>query len=119
MVTKKTMARAYELLKGLKPFKDWSLPPRSKVTFAFVREKNVLGFYQPIEEGKHTIEISKGVSLNDLMLTMAHEMVHMKQCLQGRKTIEKKDTQEDWHDKEFRKLAREVCRNLGFKIKEF
>ena len=118
-ITKKTIERAYELLRELPPFNKWSLPPKSKVEFGFAKEKNVYGIYFPKEGSrKHRINVCRGISIPKLTETLAHEMIHLKQCVAGRK-IQFIDSQADWHDKEFRKLARKVCKQQGYKLKEF
>lgn len=119
MVTRKTIERVYELLKELPPFNKWSLPPKSQVVFGFAKEKRVYGIYFPKEGNlKHRINVVKTISIPKLTETMAHEMIHLKECLAGRK-IQFIDSQKDWHGKEFKRLAREVCKSLGFNRKEF
>lgn len=116
-VTKKTMEAVYNLLKLFPPFDSWSLPPSSRVHFVLAKEKNLYGRYLPTEGShEHRIGIAPGISMSKFVETMAHEMCHMKQALQGNKSM---DDQNDWHDREFRKLAKEVCRQLGYKFKEF
>ena len=119
MVTIKTIERVYELLKELPPFNKWSLPPKSKIAFGFAKERNVYGIYFP-KEGlkKHIINVCRDITITKLPEVMAHEMVHLKQCIAG-KRIRSLVSEKDWHDREFQKLAKDVCKSLRFNYKEF
>lgn len=116
-VTKRTMMATYNLLKLFPPFRKWSLPPSSRVQFVREKERGLYGSYLPIE-GKydHRIGINPKIGMTKFVETMAHEMCHMKQVLAGNKSM---NCQGDWHDKDFRNLARQVCKHMGYKLREF
>ena len=103
---------AYGFLRDTPPFYRWGLPPEAEVTFRLGKVKWERGYYQ-WDKG-HIIGIS-GVCVgwtDALVRTIAHEMIHLYQC------VRKTDTRAE-HNAEFRRLAKIVCRYHGFDPLEF
>lgn len=105
---------AYDYLRVTKPFDGWNLPEGEDLTFKVSRSRKLFGCYYVIN-ARHVIMISArkhGHSLT-LLMTMAHEMIHLYQFETGMfspKTV---------HNEAFNKLAGLVCRLHGFDPKLF
>ena len=100
-------AALYDALRLHQPFSRWSLPDSDAIEFHVTRDRKVFGMYHYGDD--HAITISETVigHWSTLSETMAHEMIHLHQSLQGKQTRAE-------HNVEFRKLASEVCREFGF-----
>lgn len=111
-----TMAKsAYSLLSNLAPFRRWKLPSVSEVEFHI---SDIAHYGEHEYVGCHIIRISKHLkSINDVMETMAHEMIHITQ--QSARGVDRRDILGDGHGAEFRRRAKAVCDKLGFKRSEF
>jgi len=107
------MEAAYSLLRETPPFARWRLPEADEVGFVVTRDRLVKGDYG-CENGSHVIRLSSAVigSLGELLITMAHEMCHLRQQL-----VAPKDAAH--HGTRFRQYAEAVCRVHGFDRKAF
>ena len=124
-ITETTMKAMYSMLREIPPFSKWGLPPKGSVTFLTFKTKEsvkrrgtLLGeyghFYPGGNKGKrHGIRINKGCNFHELLSVMGHEMVHLKQEVSG--TLVKGEC----HDKNFRRMASQVCKQLGLNKKDF
>lgn len=111
-LTPQLLEAVYELLRLTAPIKRWNLPHADVVEFHVTKHTDRSGDY--VDGGEcHVIRISSVYhsTLQSLTLTMAHEMCH----LQQRRTAPR----EGVHGKEFKRLARLVCRHHGFDLKTF
>lgn len=112
-LTPETLAGAYDYLCATEPFKGWNLPASEDVAFSVVRSPSLRGWYKCVS-GKHVIAISSrciGFSDN-LIRTMAHEMVHLHQRDSRMETNGE-------HNAAFLKLAARICSIHGFDPKLF
>ena len=105
-------AAAYDLLRVLPPFNKWKLPPASEVRFRVVRTEHQAEWYMVGE--KHCIDVSakKHTHIHSLVMTVAHEMLHVHQRIKGSETKAE-------HNAEFHRLAKRVCLRLGFDPGQF
>lgn len=112
-LTPDTLAHAYEYLAHTPPFDRWNMPPVDEVTF-IVAKGSDFGWCDRKRGRRHEIAVSSrrnGHTLT-LLMTMAHEMVHLHQKLTGMET-------RGQHNAAFHKLAVQVCRRHGFDPKLF
>ena len=112
-LTPEILEAAYEYLRATPPFARWKLPPGDEVAFRVLVTRDICGQHR--HDGKqHIIDVSTGRHEHtaSLMITMAHEMVHLAQALRATETAGD-------HNREFQRLGRLVCRHHGFDSKEF
>ncbi len=105
-----TLAAAYELLRASTPFRTLKLPPAFEVTFKLTRDRTKAGECDFDEAGIISVSAHYHGHLHSLLMTVAHEMVHLYQFIK----LGKAD-----HGEQFRKLADRVCRAHGFDPKLF
>jgi hypothetical protein len=98
---------AYGFYRALPPFNRWRLPPASKIRFGTYSSGREYGRYE--YDGRHHIKVSRRNvrHFHALAVTMAHEIIHLKQQLDG-------SDDKSQHNREFVRLAKLVCRVLGF-----
>lgn len=113
------MANAYTLLSGMTPFSRWGLPPASEIKFTAKRTRNHLCYGEYLTaNGKHEIVIYTHINNLTLTLeTLAHEMCHLKQELNG--TLHPTPENNFGHGPDFRRLAAMVCRQFGIDLGPF
>ena len=109
VTTPDLLRRAYELLRQTPPFKGWRLPEAEMIWFEVTRARGVYGEYWYDKARGHVIRVSQArhAYLPGLLATVAHEMIHLREQLQGAR----------WdvaHGKAFQPLADRVCRLHGF-----
>lgn len=99
-ITKATLIAAYELIRTTPPFLGWKLPDAGEIDFVVTRDRNRCG-----DCDEDTIRISSHLhgTVESVLLTMRHEMVHLYQKLH------KRETSNTEHNSDFRQLARKVC----------
>lgn len=112
-LTPAMLERAYELLRSTPPYRGWKLPPPDDVVFVVTRHKTTAGEHW-VAGLTHSIAISQNAigTLALLTATMAHEMIHMKEFIDGVRNDVK-------HGASFQRLAARVCRLHGFDVKAF
>lgn len=101
-----TLRCAYELLRATTPiFK--SLPPAEVIKFQVIRKASLRGDYE--FDGNHRIRVSttNHTTLEWLLITVAHEMCHMKQQLEH-------PSDRAAHGSRWRHYADIVCRVHSF-----
>lgn len=113
-LTPERLAAVYDMLRAFPPFSRWGLPPSDEVKFRVLRTPRLFGLYQPYTDGTHEIQISAGANghLDTLASTMAHEMIHLYQRI-------KKNYRGDTHNREFHRIAKQVCARFGWDPKTF
>jgi hypothetical protein len=113
LVTPARLRAIYTMLLHMPPFIRWQMPHPDTVKFYLVHDPKINGEYSH----PHRIGINPETcsDLPHIERVMAHEMVHMRQELIGRRPA----TKDDQHNREFYRLARIVCRNLGYASENF
>ena len=106
-LTPEILEAVYELLRVTPPFRGWKLPHADEVRFKVGTGLFVYGQHTACGQSDHEIMLSKDrhETLPMVILTMAHEMVHMHQAQKGNR---------DAHGEHFRRYAAQVCRHHGF-----
>ncbi len=104
-VTDATVEAVYKCLLKFPPFDKWKLPAR--MNFAVDHLVSKWADYDP---NTKTIRVSsaKVSTFQSLVLAVAHEIVHAHQDALGR--LPDKNP----HNNQFGKLARQVCKHLGY-----
>jgi hypothetical protein len=108
-----TLRSAYSFLALTEPFCDWRLPDAGDIEFRILDNDDKRGGWYDLKNGRHTIAISSRRigQTRDLIKTMAHEMIHMFQFRGNEAGIHDR---EQWHNKQFQQLARQVRAHHGF-----
>jgi len=110
-LTEDDLRGAYEYLLKCRPFSKWGLPLSHKVRFKVIHSRMDMGRY---DTDPFVIMASCRVIHNyyELLETVAHEMVHF--------VCEIKDLPDHLdHDKNFLRLAKQVCTAFGWKPETF
>lgn len=112
-VTPEMVEAAYELLRLSPPFRRWKLPAGDGIEFHVTRHGDRYGDCERPKDGKPPIiriSSAKVLTMDRLVRTMAHEMVHL--------YLEGKDRRIR-HGAIFWRHAKQVCRVLDFDEEEF
>ena len=114
-MTPKRLRAVYTLLQQAPPFDRWGLPPPTEVKFEVLSDEDH-GEYSVDWDDRHYIAINADthLTLHQVLESVAHEMIHLRQQMLGRFPGQK-----DAHNAEFRRLRRVVCRALGFDVQRF
>lgn len=108
---------AYEFLRLTPPFKGWRMPVGDSVEFHVTDSKRLSGCYtlNPTDKCDHRICISQRhcKHTDQLLITMMHEMVHLREFTTGQRKPESP------HGPKFKKLAEQVCKQHGIKPQTF
>lgn len=119
-ITPAMLETAYEFLRTTAPFRSWKLPEADDVEFCVGGglPKGCYADYTPYSDGTHRIRITceKHRTPAEMLVSLAHEMVHLHQCYQ--ETLSKGRTSVP-HGRKFNALADKVCRAHGFDRKTF
>jgi hypothetical protein len=124
VLTPEILRAAYAYLAVTPPFDKWNLPDAEDVRFVVQKNRpghhGICNRWEILERGKvlgMTFEIGiNGAShtyTSSLLVTMAHEMVHVHEYQTGLRVTSAK------HGKVFRALACEVCAAHGFDPGQF
>lgn len=113
-VTPERLAATYAMLREWPPLSGWKLPPSDAVRFHVAKTDRWHAAWW-IEGDTHHVEVSdkKHAHLSSLLSSMAHEMIHMRQ------RIARTETPNTEHNAEFYRLAKRVCKSLGFDYGQF
>lgn len=117
-LTAEILRASYDYLATTLPFSKWNLPDSDDIGFKVIRDPNIFGCHYVWKKNRkrhHLITISErriGHSIN-LIMTMAHEMVHLHMVQSGMARGAGD------HGKAFQKLAAQICRIHGFDAKAF
>ena len=108
--TDKSLMFIYLLICTLKPFNRWRMPSVEKVDFQIYENKTNFGEFEP----PNILRISKitNTTLSLLVETMAHVMLHLRLYSINCNSWGK-------HDGVFRKLSKDICKQLGYEYEEF
>lgn len=111
-LTPELLAAAYTFLRTTPPFCRWKLPPAETVKFRVTQHKDLHGQAWGGGTEPFCIDISAGTvgHTASLVITMAHEMVHIHCFMQGEKAE---------HGARFKRCAATVCKYHGFDGKVF
>jgi len=115
-ITENNIANLYTALIEFPVFEEYKLPPASKVDFVIVHDESMCGQYEPPQSGDpHIITIStaRHTHLYPVLMTLAHEIIHMCVYLESPKTDRYTS-----HKGLFLKLQKRVANHLGFDPKE-
>lgn len=96
----------YIYLRSIAPFNTWNLPPASKVLFELLDDYEFMGEFD-VEPLVIRLSPLRQCTLENLLKTTAHELVHMKLYLEGK-------THYDKHDMTFRKYMRQINELYGW-----
>lgn len=111
-LTPDILESAYELLRTTPPFKAWKLPHPDDLAFTVSMDRTCHAKFHAWTNGEKQISVSafyiKG--FQELLPTMAHEMVHLRQEMTGHT---------DGHGAWFQKWARLVCDRHGWNLATF
>lgn len=123
-IKQETIRAIYSMYRSISPFCRWNLPKAEDVFFTSMRSKKKWGEYDNTWEPgkklgsvKHRIKIDHHADMPTLLRVVAHEMVHLRQQQAGYST--KYKNEKDWHQRDFKKMARQVCKRYGFKLGKF
>lgn len=121
-LTPAALRGAYTMLRGMPPFSSWSLPEPDAVDFRTIRNKDRFGHYVGGTKDPSIQEIgvnpSKHKTLNGLLETVAHEMIHMKLAVTAHRTgLHPNSTR--GHGPAFQRLAKQVCSRYGWDLEAF
>ena len=100
-LTPDLLSAAYTFMRASEPFKAWKMPPAHVVKFKVVRDPKMHADFG-MEGGRPVIRVSAngaGTTVT-LLSVMAHEMIHYRQQLTGKK---------DTHGASFQAMAKRVC----------
>ena len=112
-LTPDMLRAAYEFLCTTEPFCKWNLPDGEDVEFRVGMTVRYAGTHQ-MDCGRHIISMSatKVTDTLELIVTMAHEMIHL--------FMRDVDIDEfEPHNTSFMKLARQVCKIHSFEYEHF
>lgn len=104
------MAAVYTMLRTFPPFCRWKLPPAELVKFHVEKTDRRFAFWWIDGGGTHHIAVSKKrhYTMLTLVMSMAHEMLHVKQ------RVARTETANTEHNAEFKHLAKRLCQTMGF-----
>lgn len=114
-LTPEACAAVYDCLRQFAPFSGWKLPPAEQVEFSVTRDHKNFGTHvHYVGTDDHIIEVSEvnNGHFNTIVLTIAHEMVHLHQ---RRKRL----TTKAEHNADFKRRAARICAELGWDAKAF
>lgn len=105
---------AYAMLRELPPFDRWRLPRAEEIKFEITLEPSVHAEYQSMRRHVIRVNADTHTTLEQLLASVAHEMVHLRQELRG--LLPAKG---DGHNAAFRRMRKTVCHSLGFDVQSF
>lgn len=105
-LNKEMLAHCYDMLAATHTMSRWNLPPAEDVKFRIIRRKDRYAHHEVVG-GVHHIAVSSTFvgTFQTLIMTMAHEMIHVHQDLTGMPRDDGKG---------FAKIADRVCKELEF-----
>lgn len=116
-MTEAQLRAIYGMLREFRPFSRWGLPEPSAVSFGILRDASTQAMFSEDSRARLKIEANPdfNVTLQQAVEAVAHEMVHARQNQLGRLPA----NPAKHHNAEFRRLARLVCKELGFNVQAF
>jgi sortase (surface protein transpeptidase) len=110
LIDEYTVKETYKYLRSMPPMMDWNLPPAHKIIFQVDDDPEVMGSMN-VEPIKIHLSTYHQETFNNLVRTLAHEMVHLKLYLDGKSNY-------DHHDKTFRKYMSKFNEVMGYDRRE-
>jgi len=111
-LTPSVLRAAYTFLRATPPFLCRDLPAGEGVQFRVSKGRDRMGTHQYSTHHIISISSARVCHTTTLVVTMAHEMVHLAQAEDGTETKAE-------HNAAFRRMAKLVCRHHGFDPQEF
>lgn len=111
-----TVVAAYAFLRETSPFNKWKLPPADEVEFHVTRHRDREADHTIYcDTQDHIIRVSAYYvkTTLQLMVAVAHEMVHMRQVRTGT------ESRRCMHNAHFKRTAKRVCQVHGFDFSTF
>jgi len=111
-ITPERCAAIYDALRAFPPYSGWALPESDAIEFHVSKRTDIYGQYHYGADHAITVSSSLVGHWGTLTETIAHEMIHLHQSIrntQGRAE----------HNREWTRLARQVCRMFGFDERRF
>lgn len=114
-LTHEAVEGAYNFLRACYPFCRWNLPEADDLAFKVTRHNDRFAHFEYNTGAFPNVAVSERhvKTLDDLLAAMGHELIHIHQWKRGT------GSKRGQHNKEFRRLAKLVCKELGFDIKTF
>ncbi len=112
-ITHEMLSKGYELLRATPPFNRWRLPDPDDLEFrATALPGDDQGEMCKFKDGRLrlTVNPNRHKTLASVIMTLAHEMAHIRQEQLGRR---------DHHGASFQKLADAICAAHGFDRGQF
>lgn len=111
-LTPQILEAAYDFLRALPPFSGWRLPVGDEIEFRVTRATDYSGLCHR-DRWCITLSDAKHGHLITLLITMAHEMLHLRQILRG------EDRPDVEHNEAFKRTARRISEIHGFDPQAF
>lgn len=116
LVTVTRIRALYDAFCSLPPFHRWSMPPGRDVRFKLCSDLGHIAVYNT-EKGKHVIEVNPHLvhTFSEFAMAILHEMAHLRQEVVGKRP----GSLDEQHNREFYRLKRLICRDLGLDPERF
>lgn len=116
LATPRRLRAIYEFLVLFPPFARWQLPESGRIRFEVFPQADPYGEFT-VEGERMCIRVSTALhwTLPTLIVTVAHEMAHLRQHMRGRLPGDMGNA----HNAEFHRAARLICQHLGFDGEKF
>lgn len=112
-LTPQMIEAAYELLRATPPFRGWRLPSGDQIEFCVGMARHTAET-RPLAEGYRLMVSNQCVgTLDRLLISVAHEMVHIYQHRTRRETANTE------HNRHWHQVAARICRLHRWDGKEF
>jgi Zn-dependent peptidase ImmA (M78 family) len=110
-LTERHVRAVYTALAMLPPFSKWRMPDEYRIELGVSKSNRAYGLY---DSDPHSITISKiqCKHFSDVIMTMAHEMVHLYLERCG-------DPDHSNHEGRWSETAAEVCTQFGWQTESF
>jgi predicted SprT family Zn-dependent metalloprotease len=106
IINEDALRATYVFLRSVEPFNTWKLPPPSKVEFEVTGSTDVMGEFD-CEPLVIRLSDARQSTVENLLRTTAHELVHMKFYLEGKANYHH-------HDQSFRNHMKQINILMGW-----
>ena len=106
IVNEEALRATYVFLRSVHPFNTWKLPPPSKVHFEVTTATEVMGEFD-VDPLVIRLSSARQSTVENLLRTTAHEMVHMKFYIEGKANYHH-------HDQFFRNQMKQINILMGW-----
>lgn len=112
-LTPDMISAAYDFLRETAPFKGWRLPHSDEIGFHVVPDPNTIADFVLEQDNSMHIRVSvHNFHTVTLIMTVAHEMVHMYQCMH--KLAKNGNKMALVHNADFKRRAKRICAIHGW-----